>query len=253
MPLIKMILEDEKLSLAAFQQRLRETVELSGGIKSLSDTSGIPYSTLQKYLAKNGSKEPSRKNITLIAIATGTSSDWLLTGVGSPKQIKLISLPRLEGSSDTVCVPYYSEDIYRSKQRDLFDVSDRSEIFRQSYSEMLGRSYRYLTVQEAYELFGDKADRIFAFSLRDVACGNELPDAGTIYAQVDKSAPQGGDLVIIDHINSLYLTKATIIGTSTRLVGFSDHPEIDLDYNEADQHNQVIGKVLAYTVTPRKR
>jgi transcriptional regulator with XRE-family HTH domain len=50
-------------------------------IKEFSEATNIPYPSLREYLS--GKKRPGFDALASIAIATGVSGDWLLTGEGS--------------------------------------------------------------------------------------------------------------------------------------------------------------------------
>lgn len=66
----------------AFKKRLRLVASELGGLKQLSERTGIKYGTLQKYLLKNGAPDPTRSVIKKIVDSCQLSAQWLLIGTG---------------------------------------------------------------------------------------------------------------------------------------------------------------------------
>lgn len=64
----------------SFTKRLRSAVAQSGGATHVAQTSGIPLSTLNNYLA--GRSEPKRLALTALARVLRRDLAWLLTGDG---------------------------------------------------------------------------------------------------------------------------------------------------------------------------
>lgn len=244
-----MVLIEEQTEYEAFQTRLRQTVDKMGGIKPLSNVSGVPYSTLQKYLAKNGSKEPSRKALTQIVLASGISSDWLLTGAGDSERKPGFIFPQIEGIKDTVCIPVFSEHIYRNTHRNNFDLGEKALILRKAYEDMLNESYRLMDKEQAIELFGSYAKSVIAVRARDIGCGGEFPPVATLYIHFEDVNPRGGEYVLIEQGGGLYLTRANILGDTTFLDGFGDYSDWHLDYNKLHKGNSIVGRVIADTTS----
>lgn len=60
--------------------RIKNASENCGGMRSLAEKSGIPYTTLHGY--GSGKSEPRASDLVSIATATGVNLEWLLTGKG---------------------------------------------------------------------------------------------------------------------------------------------------------------------------
>lgn len=60
--------------------RIKKASENCGGMRSLAEKSGIPYTTLHGY--GSGKSEPRASDLVSIAAATGVNLEWLLTGNG---------------------------------------------------------------------------------------------------------------------------------------------------------------------------
>lgn len=248
-----MVADNRQSDFKAFQERLRDVAKQRGGLKPLAKASGLPYSTLQKYLAKNNPKEPSRKNLVQIISATDVSSDWLLTGRGKMDAKEIIQLPRLEGTENAFCVPLFSEEIFRTAINENFDVSDHSTILRKIYTDMLSKAYRVLTKEEVYELLGKYANSAVALSARDVSCGNDYSNVQTIYIQFEEVFPGTGDLIVIDDIDGhLRLVKALVregIIRYERLDGKKLEDPNSL--NPMIRPEKILGRLLAVTSSAR--
>lgn len=74
-------LSDGKWEEDSLLGRLRSAVRNAGGGLEVSRRSGVPYGTLNRYLAGS---EPKWSNMGKIAQACGVSLDWLATGRLSP-------------------------------------------------------------------------------------------------------------------------------------------------------------------------
>jgi len=62
-------------------KRIKEIIKkLNISIKEFSDITGIPYPTLQDYIA--GKRQPGANNLQKISMRLHISIDWLLTGEG---------------------------------------------------------------------------------------------------------------------------------------------------------------------------
>lgn len=67
----------------AFKDRLRFAVERLGlKLTEVSEVTGIPYRSLQNYLA--GDREPKVEVLAALCANLGVSGEWLLTGQGDP-------------------------------------------------------------------------------------------------------------------------------------------------------------------------
>lgn len=79
------------VALDSFTMRLRSAVTQSGGATHVAQTSGIPLSTLNNYLA--GRSEPKRQALATLARVLRRDLAWLLTGdeagSGTPPRTKL--------------------------------------------------------------------------------------------------------------------------------------------------------------------
>lgn len=82
---------DPKLEAEERTARLREAVKRAGRAPAVADRSGVPYATLNKYLA---GRDMPTINLIAIARACGVSVEWLATGAepGTPV-IPAISAP----------------------------------------------------------------------------------------------------------------------------------------------------------------
>ncbi|POZ51329.1 helix-turn-helix domain-containing protein [Methylovulum psychrotolerans] len=61
--------------------RLRQAIDDSGmNIREFSESTGVPYVTLQQYLA--GKRSPATEALSKICIQTNININWLLTGQG---------------------------------------------------------------------------------------------------------------------------------------------------------------------------
>lgn len=63
-----------------FMMRLNALSEEAGGISKLAMKTGIPYSSLRKWI--NGESEPNRARLVKIARGCGVYVEWLATGTG---------------------------------------------------------------------------------------------------------------------------------------------------------------------------
>lgn len=78
-----------------FTERLRYAVAQSGGATAVAQSSGIPLSTLNNYLA--GRSEPKRMALATLARVLRRDLGWLLTGEGAPELIPATGLAQADG------------------------------------------------------------------------------------------------------------------------------------------------------------
>lgn len=105
------LLENMEFDLQAFSQRLAIAYE-GDTIKTISDKSGVPKSSCQKYLAA----EVEPRASTLISLARGAEVDlvWLATGLGQPRHDQVVD-------NDFISIPYVPNIYIGDAQRSFHD------------------------------------------------------------------------------------------------------------------------------------
>lgn len=80
----------------AVAERLQRLVRETGGVKALSDRSGVPFGTLRNYLAGRPLRVPA---LTALSGAAGVSIEWLATGRGPMRPGAQAPVPPSEPSN----------------------------------------------------------------------------------------------------------------------------------------------------------
>ncbi len=94
----------------ALEKRLRKAAKNVGGIRSLSEKSGVSERTIAHWLKGT---EPKVRALTAVAVAAGVSVEWLITGAGEEKIVVdpvETRLAEIEAKLNQVNVPMSEDD-----------------------------------------------------------------------------------------------------------------------------------------------
>ncbi|CAA6677383.1 MULTISPECIES: bacteriophage CI repressor [unclassified Lentimonas] len=188
----------------SFKERLRQIAAPMGGIKSLSELSGVPHGTLQKYVLKKGAIEPSRKWLTKIVLATDCNAHWLLTGEGGLKTETALEAD----TKNEVKIPLFSEISYNRCLNCIYDFDERDELIRSARSEMFNEHAVTFNKQEARELFGADCDNIVAFKYKRATSGGGSASRRLYFIDLNLRTPEHGVEMCVLHNGTPYLFRA---------------------------------------------
>jgi len=221
-------------------ERLRAAMDRTDDLKSqyaLSARSGVPQPTIKRILAGE-SLEPKQKTVSALALALGTTENWLVHGIGQMYGEQVYEMGEIEGWDDKTSLHDDDVEVPLYKEVEMAAGSGSSHSV-----EINGRKLR----------FAKSALRAAGVSPENAACatvtGNSMErlimDGATIGIDRGRTQIKDGKIYAIDHGGMLrvkYLYRAAGGGLRLKSENDAEHPD---EIYTADQVTDAI-KVLGW-------
>lgn len=204
---------------------------------------GVSKATISQW--ESGDTHPNGINLTKLAVALKTSTDWILFGKESTKQITHNAVilggidpwdSKTELPDDEVEIPFFTE-VELAAGNGMTDIQEHHGFKLRFAKSTLKR--------QGVEVCNAACVKVSGNSMEPV-----LPDGSTIGIDTAKTNIIDGKMFAIDHDGMLRVkTMYKMPGNGVRLKSFNNEEYPDELYNqEQAQSIRIIGKVFWYSV-----